>query len=280
VAHVLAGHRPARLTVVDLDDLEDHKLRLKARVTNGRRRLVEVRNATAWASYQRTLVEQVNAVTVCNEADRTALAAGNCYVVPNGFPEVEPHVESDSAGATVLLVGLFEYGPNADAAEFFVNEILPLIRAAIPAAAVRLVGRASPRVRRLSGEGVEIVGEVPDLGAEYARAAVAIAPIRFGSGTRVKILEAFARQIPVVSTTMGAAGLGTRHGEHLLLADEPASFAHACITVMKDQHLRRRLVANASDLYEKQFGQSAVTRCVGQVLNAVGCLPALVPAAP
>ncbi len=122
------------------------------------------------------------------------------------------------------------YFPNADAARFFVRDVLPVLRAELgDSFEVRIVGKAPPSVRELGKvPNVTVTGYVSDLSTELARTDVMIVPLRHGSGTRLKILEAFANMIPVVSTTIGAAGLDAHDGEHLLIADTPAEFARAC----------------------------------------------------
>lgn len=270
VAYHLTSHVDARRTVVDLDDLEDVKLRLARATRPGRgsrrRRFAERRNATAWARYQRQVASDVDAVVVCSDEDRRALGLSNVHVVPNGFPDVGPRSGRPEAG-TMLLVGLFDYEPNADAAEFMVHGVLPRILRSVPDAHLRLVGRTTPRVERLAGPHVTVVGEVPDLAPEYERAAISVAPIRFGGGTRIKILESFAREVPVVSTTMGAAGLGACSDQELLLADDEKTFAAACATLLSDPHHGRRLCRAGHARWRSSFSQLAVTDAV---VRAVG----------
>lgn len=275
VAYGLTCGLRGRKVIVDLDDLEDAKLRLKYGVARVRspmvRRLAQRRNAVAWRRYQRYLSDRVDAVTVSNEADRIAFGRANCHWVPNGFPAV-PRAHRDRRSTTLLLVGQFEYEPNCDAAEHFVQNVLPLVRARLPGVTLRLVGPPSPRVHRLAGDGVQVIGEVDDLGPEYDRAAVAISPVRFGSGTRIKIIEAFARGVPVVSTSVGAAGLGADNGKHILLADDPAAFADACVMLLRNPETASRLAQNAAEFYEHHFGQDMVTGAVANVLRFVGLI--------
>jgi glycosyltransferase involved in cell wall biosynthesis len=273
IAYALAGGRMAHAAVVDLDDLEDEKLQRRRSVFGrhdpARRRLVEARNAVAWRRFQRSIAAAVDAVTVCSPADCRRLGTPNCLVLPNGYPAgAVPDQEAHEA-RTLLFVGLFDYEPNADAAEFLVREVVPLIRKKIPEVQLRLVGRATPRIERLAGPGVVVVGEVPDVADEYARAGVAVAPIRFGGGTRIKIIEAFARRVPVVSTTMGAEGLGARDGVELLLADDAASFARACVRLIEDSCARADLTRAAYECYEQRFSQAAISRHVDEILGAV-----------
>lgn len=273
IAYALAGGRMAPSSVVDLEDLEDDKLRRRRSVLGrrdpARRRFVESRNAVAWRRFQRTIAAAVDAVTVCSGEDCRRLGSPNCLVLPNGVPAAPVPDRVAHEARTLLFVGLFGYEPNADAAEFLVREVVPLIRKEIPEVQLRLVGRSTPRIERLADPGVVVVGEVPDVADEYARAGVAVAPIRFGGGTRIKIIEAFARRVPVVSTTMGAEGLGVRDGVELLLADDAASFARACVRLIEDNRARADLTSAAYECYEQRFSQAAISRHVDEILAAV-----------
>ena len=118
---------------------------------------------------------------------------------------------------------------------------------------MRLVGTADPLVQALDAPpAVTVVGRVPEIVTELERADLVAVPIRFGSGTRVKILEAFSHRLPVVSTTMGAEGLGLEDGRHLLLADSPEDFASACARLLTDRDLRVRLVDEAARRFHEQ----------------------------
>jgi glycosyltransferase involved in cell wall biosynthesis len=134
--------------------------------------------------------------------------------------------------------------PNEEAALHFIGEVLPLIRARLPKSAVHLVGKhPSPRMRALQAEGVFVHGAVPDIRPYFQDAAVVVAPILSGGGTRLKILEAGACGKAIVSTSLGAEGLGLVHGRHLLLADDPAAFAGAVCELLMDAASRGRLGA-------------------------------------
>ena len=191
---------------------------------------------------------------MCSEVDRSALTAlgiANIDVIPNVYSAPASPAGRPGVGdpPTLSLVGTLHYPPNADAARFMVRCVLPEIRRQLPSAQLRLVGRPDPAAADLvRAPGVVATGWSTDLAAELSRADVSVVPVRFGSGTRIKILEAFAHRIPVVSTTIGAEGLDITHGCELLLADDPALFAYACITALTDSELRRRLVANAHAL--------------------------------
>ena len=162
--------------------------------------------------------------------------------------------------ATILFQGTLRYPPNADAARYLIDELRPAIVRLVPNAAVRLVGVTTPTIAALGDRpGVTVVGRVPDIDTELARADLVLVPIRFGSGTRIKILEAFAHRIPVVSTVLGAEGLDVVDECHLLLADTPDAIAVACARLLDDES-RRRLVDMPPSLRAALPGRSGTGR--------------------
>jgi glycosyltransferase involved in cell wall biosynthesis len=140
-----------------------------------------------------------------------------------------------------------DYLPNEDAVLYFCNSILPLIRKSNEQISLRVVGIQMPEsIRKLSARpGVTIVGKVNDVAPEYERTRVMVVPLRAGSGTRIKILEAFSFGIPVVSTAVGAAGLDVTHEVQLLIADTPEEFAAACLRLIDDERLAETLAEKA-----------------------------------
>ena len=114
-----------------------------------------------------------------------------------------------------------------------------------------------------------MIGQVPSMEDELARASVAVVPIRFGSGTRIKILESFAHNVPVVSTTLGAEGLEVEDGVHLLLADDPEEFAAAVVRVLRDPVLRVRLTEAAQSFYLAHYDGRAVREAIRRLLEEV-----------
>jgi glycosyltransferase involved in cell wall biosynthesis len=155
----------------------------------------------------------------------------------------------------LVFVGWMYYPPNEDAAEFLVRDVVPELRRALgDDFEVRIVGRAPAHIHALGNQpNVTVTGFVDDLEAELRAADVAIVPLRDGAGTRIKILEAFAHGVPVVSTRIGAAGLAIEDGRHLLLADDPHGLADACARVINDVVLRTELVQTARELVEARY---------------------------
>jgi len=174
-------------------------------------------------------------------------------VYPNALPLVPLPARADEH--TVVFSGNMEYHPNRSAVRYFRREIWPILRARWPQLVWRLVGKNAHAVRPFTGRDprIEVREEVEDAVGELARAQVAVVPLLAGSGTRLKILEAWAAGTAVVSTTVGAEGLRARHGEHLLLADGPSAFADAVTRLLACKEHRDRLGMAGRLLMEKEF---------------------------
>jgi glycosyltransferase involved in cell wall biosynthesis len=202
-----------------------------------------------------------------SEVDRTLLAAlastarvvtvptgvDTAYFAPNGVRE---------APARLVFTGSMDWYPNEDAMLFFIHEILPAIRRAVPDVALTVVGRdPSARMRAAAdAAGVQVTGTVDDVRPWIAGGAVYVVPLRAGGGTRLKIFEGLAMGKAVVSTTVGAEGLPLIDGTHFLRADEPAAFAHAVVSLLRDPHQRAALGKAGRRLVEERYSWLAVTR--------------------
>ena len=173
------------------------------------------------------------------------------------FPNAVPAVAAPQAGEENVIVfsGNLEYEPNISAVRFFRSQVWPLLRERWPELRWRLVGRNPQAVAKYAhGDSrIELTGPVVDAVAELAKARVAVVPLLAGSGTRTKILEAWAAGRAVVSTTLGAEGLPGRDGERLLLRDAPESFAEAVSGLLADPEERLRLGAAGRSLLDREF---------------------------
>jgi hypothetical protein len=283
--------RPQRgPTVVDLMDREDEKARQRARLLRGQRtgagavariRLTAAaaqagKNSADWRSFQSSVAGTVDRVVLSSEEDRRLAGLPNAVVVPNTFPAPSRAVGRTAVGhpPSILLQGSLRYAPNIDAVEWLVGEIVPRLKAAVPDARIRLVGRPTDGVGRYDRPpAVTVVGSVPDMVPELERADIAVVPLRIGSGTRLKILESFAHRVPVVSTSLGAEGLGVRDGVHLLVADDADAFAAACERLLTDLDLRARLADAAEELYLAHYQRSVARERIVQLVGEVADLP-------
>jgi polysaccharide biosynthesis protein PslH len=186
-----------------------------------------------------------------------ARQAGVGAVSRRGQPE-----QGGGAAVSVLFVGNLSYRPNAEAAIRLVEEVLPLLRrSAGRPVTVTLAGEPGHRdsVRSLGRRpGVRVTGFVPDLEPYFSAADVLVAPLTAGGGTRIKLLEAFAHGLPVVTTAIGAAGLDVADGVHLLIADSAAGMAEAAASVAADGRLRERLALAGRQLVLSRYSHDAV----------------------
>jgi glycosyltransferase involved in cell wall biosynthesis len=174
-------------------------------------------------------------------------------VYPNAIPWVSVPIETKEQA--IVFSGNLEYHPNISAVRFFAREVWPVLRERWPHLVWRLVGRAPDAVAKLvAGDAcIQLSGPVNDAIAELGRAQVAVVPLLAGSGTRFKILEAWAAALPVVSTSIGAEGLPVRDGEHLLLADTAPAFADAVSRLLTCSDLRVSVGNSGRLLMEKEF---------------------------
>jgi glycosyltransferase involved in cell wall biosynthesis len=262
------GARTDRPAVVDLDNLEDRWLAGRRAVSRQGSRRGRIRDAVAtrldsidaarWRRLQARAADATAAAIVCTEADRVAVARPKVRIVPNGYarppaPVGHPERPVPASGGVVAFVGLQTYEPNVDASRFLVEQVLPHLRAARPDAEVHLIGRAGPEVEALAEPGVRVLGEVADLDAALAGADLVAVPVRFGGGTRIKVLEAMAQRIPIVTTSAGCEGLGVRDGVEAEVADDPAAFAAACDRLLADPERRVALAGAAAALHAARF---------------------------
>jgi glycosyltransferase involved in cell wall biosynthesis len=174
-------------------------------------------------------------------------------VYPNAIPAtpLPPHGDEN----VIVFSGNMEYHPNRSAVRFFRKEVWPRVRSECPQLVWRLIGKNPDAVREFTGgdSRIDVQGPVEDAVRELARARAAVVPILAGSGTRLKILEAWAAGLPVVSTTLGAEGLPVRDGEDILLADGSELFAAGVLRLLACSSIRERLGKAGRLLLEKEF---------------------------
>lgn len=256
---------------LDLDDIESVTRRRIASLyaMNSNREMAELEEGEAKRSEARedAVLRSFDRVYVCSERDRTALgprSRAELCVLPNAVRLPQPPAAIPPPRPfTFLFVGSLGYYPNEDAAIYFCQEVLPLVRgrARSPFRCV-IVGTGAREA--VTGLGqlpeVEVVGAVPDLASWYREADAVVVPIRAGGGTRIKILEAFSYRRPVVATSVGIEGIDADDGVHVLIADTAADLADRCLALMDDQDLTDRLTSNALSLLERAYTIDAVTR--------------------
>lgn len=207
-----------------------------------------------------SILKQFEKVLVCSPEDKAYLEAAhsinNVAVLPNGvdlktFP-AEPHQYAQDE--VILFTGNMDYAPNVDAVEYFTKDIFPLILQKIPQARFVIAGqRPVKKVLQLASDKIEVTGFVKDLAAMYHRAAIVVAPLRFGAGTQNKVLEAMATGVPVVSRNIGFNGLNIQSGEGVILATDTQQFARDCIALLQSESRRRSTGEAGQKVIQQQF---------------------------
>lgn len=170
----------------------------------------------------------------------------------------------------LVFVGSMDWLPNVDGIQWFALEVLPLIRRQRPNCSLAIVGRTPPPAIAALGRGderIRVTGTVPDIRPFLWSAAVSIVPLRIGGGTRLKIYEAMAARVPVVSTTIGAEGLEVHHPNDIRLADSAQAFAAACSELLANAGLRQRQAAAAWDMVAARCSWEHVAGCFERVLD-------------
>jgi sugar transferase (PEP-CTERM/EpsH1 system associated) len=229
----------------------------------------------ALAGAERRYVELADHVLAVSENDRAFflqyVAPDRISVIPTGVDTeyFQPFPEPEQPD-TMAFTGTMDWMPNEDGVAYFVDKIFPLIRREIPDAAFWAVGRRPRRrIQALASGNVVVTGAVDDIRPYLGKAAVCVVPLRSGSGTRIKIFEAMAMGKAVVSTTMGAEGLPVRHGENIVLADDPADFARQVVQLLRDPQRRAQLGRAARQLVEENYGWPSVAAHFDQIIHAV-----------
>ena len=173
--------------------------------------------------------------------------------------------------SNLVFSGSMDWHPNEDAVLYFVETILPRIRAQVPDVTFTVVGRnPTGRVREIAERaGAVVTGTVDDVRPFIAAGEVYVVPLRAGGGTRLKIFEALAMARPVVSTTVGAEGLGIGPGRHFLAADDPGAFADTVVSLLRDPARRRALGDAGRRLVESCYGWPSIARVFEQQCEEV-----------
>jgi len=266
-----AGEAPPPV-VIDAHDIAYDIVRQVSRsprVSRGRRLYASLN----WRKLRReetTAFREADGAAVCSDLDRARLLAdvpgANAVVIPNAA-DVEYFQPRPSDprpdGKTVLFFGLLSTMPNMDGLQFFVHEVWPHVVRLRPDARFRIVGaRPPPAVAALAGPGIELTGFVEDLRPVLAGAAAVVVPLRLGSGTRLKILEAMAMGKAIVSTRLGAEGIEAVPGRHLLVEDAPEAFAGEVVRLLDEPALGERLGAEARELAVSKYAWGAAARAL------------------
>jgi glycosyltransferase involved in cell wall biosynthesis len=266
--------------IVDVDDLLSIMSRQLVTASGWRLRTpIDYLDAVKDRRYERSLPSRFSHVVVAKVEDRSFFRPrdrARTSVVENGTSMAVEPIAEPAVADTLIFVGTLGYEPNIDAIRWFAAEVLPLIWAERPDVRLIVAGFGSGEDVRdvLADPRCTLYESPPDLGPLYARAAVVVAPVRIGGGTRIKILEALARGRATVSTRFAAEGLGLRDGEDLELADAPESMAARCLVLLGDRDRRVRLATAGRAHVARRFDWARITAGAAELVSRVAGLSA------
>ncbi len=224
--------------------------------------------------FEKACFKWVNGATAVSSIDASFMEKLNLHykpaVIENGV-DTEFFTPSDTniIRTRLAFTGSMDWRPNQDAAEFFANEILPLLKKSIPDIEAYFVGRNPPaHIQELGKiDGITITGMVDDVRTYIAEAALYIVPLRIGGGSRLKILEAMSMQKPIVSTTIGAEGLEVTDNHDILIADSPQDFCDTILKALDDKPLCDKIATNGHSLVHETYKWSSIGKKLIQYLS-------------
>jgi glycosyltransferase involved in cell wall biosynthesis len=239
----------------------------------GRVRWVLLSDARRARDFERRIVEQYDlTIAMCEEDVQRLGGSGRVLVVPNGVDLDRFHSTPLPSRPRLLFSGTFNWEPNIDGAEWLCRELFPRIRTRVPGATLVVVGRdPDQRVRNLANTpGAEFHFDVPSIVPFVESARVALVPLRMGSGTRLKALEALAAGRPVAGTSVGLEGLDLRDGVSAAIADDPDELAERVARLCQDNEHAGELVATGRRIVEEHYSWDRIGAAyVDHVLGAV-----------
>lgn len=227
---------------------------------------------------EKTLYKKVDIVFCCSKNDQHKLVALNIkplrsYLIPNGVDSYEkifdPNLKK-GRNMEILFCGSLDYYPNEEGINWFCKFVFPLIKKTIPHIKLTLVGNNFKKENYpvcFNDTAIFPEGKVPDLKPYYYRASVSIAPLLSGSGTRLKILEAMSYGTPVVSTSLGSEGIDVIPGVHIMVANDPVSFANAIIKLLEDDILFNETRLRALRLVKEKYEWEKTGKEINSILT-------------
>lgn len=232
-------------------------------------------------NYERRVWNDFDFLVSVSDNDKVSMSgfapANRIFVVPNG---IDTNYFKPKDGATIpfsiVYTGQMGWHPNEDAVMYFINSIYPLIKNSIPNLKLFIVGsNASKRLHRRAqcDKNIEITGRVEDVRVYIDKAAVCIVPLRIGSGTRLKILEAMSMAKPVISTSIGCEGLDVTNEKDIIITDDRNEFANKTIALLNDEAMSQRLGRAGQKLVKEKYDWSVVLRELDEFNNRLEVFP-------
>ncbi|MBN2063631.1 MAG: glycosyltransferase family 4 protein [Sedimentisphaerales bacterium] len=273
------GMRYPEKSIIDLDDLLH--LRIKGEYAQKASLRKKIAERLIYYKHFRTelsAIRKFKKVGICSKADLAYVsrlcpqAANKLHVIPNGF-DITALTDFASRSVTtpsvIGFVGYLSYKPNYDGLCWFIKEVWPDIYANDPKVEFHIAGMISKELKLPESAGIKYLGFVDDLAQEMNSWTAMVVPLLSGGGTRLKILEGFARSCPVISTSTGAYGLEVEHGKNIMLADDPESFVRCCNEVCANESLQQKLSANACETFQLHYHWDKIGESIDALLTSM-----------
>ncbi len=228
------------------------------------------------ARLEREIWGKMDCIFACSDTDKEAILAkvktAKVEVIPNGVDVPDLLEDVREIPCSIVYTGLMSWHPNEDAVMYFVKDIYPLVKERVPEAAFWIVGKGpSEKLRQLcAGDAsIHVTGFVETVTPYIMQSQVCAVPLRIGSGTRLKILEAMALKKAIVSTSIGCEGLEVTGHEDILIADDPQSFAGHIVDLLRDEDKRRQLAERGRGLVDKKYRWEVIGDKITAVIQAL-----------
>ncbi len=265
--------RADRKTKIIFDMVDAHFVRLgrEHEITGIQKLALEARRSR---DRELALARASDQVWCASEADKkavsTAVAEERLVVIPT-IHALQDRGKPPEEREGLLFIGHLSHRPNSDAVNYFMREMYPLIKQSLPSVTFYIVGSsAPPEIEAYDSATVSVMGYVPDINPLLQSARVFVAPLRFGAGVNGKIGEALSYGVPVVTTSIGAEGVGLTSGENAMIADDPEEFANSVLRVYRDMDLWHRLSESGYKHIEDHFTPQIVGQKIEDGLKVLG----------
>ena len=257
-------------SIIDLDDLMSRYYAEEAKNVTGWRRILARRNSWIWRRRESTIFERFDIATVCSQEDKDYLGGGErILIVPNGFEDcgiLQRRIENYKR---IGFIGKISYEPNFEGITWFLRNVWPKIINKVKGAEFRIIGDGDSRLQIECDGGVTKLGWLANPLEEMSTWSGTIVPILKGGGTRIKIAEALARGIPIVSTSLGAFGYEIENGKEILIADSSDDFANSCIKLLTTPEIGNSLAKFGRELFLQKYTWEAISKSVVNAVNKV-----------
>ena len=279
---VVRRHFPDAVLVYDTVDLHFVRAERELALAGGGEAADAAEHAFRRA--RRTELDAVRAADVVStvtedEGDllRTLVPGVEVVVLPTVHGVRTTPVPGPGGRSDLLFIGGYRHRPNIDAFSWFTEEVLPLVRRHEPARFIALGANPTPAMQALATEAVVVPGYRNDVSGDFDAARVFVAPLRYGAGMKGKIGQAMAFGLPVVTTSVGAEGMGLVDGEHALVADDPEGFAEAVLRLYRDDELWERLSTGARELAAEAWSPDAMKVRLGDLMSRTRSRGSMIP---